>query len=92
MFFEGDNELLLILNLLLSFCKASKLVYKEGTKFVETLPKQKLAAVALRYLEKEHDVAVLKQALEDTVMPEEEKKSILKLLDAGGARTALGIF
>eukprot|EP00569_Conticribra_weissflogii_P004035 CAMPEP_0171345936 /NCGR_PEP_ID=MMETSP0878-20121228/22885_1 /TAXON_ID=67004 /ORGANISM="Thalassiosira weissflogii, Strain CCMP1336" /LENGTH=1055 /DNA_ID=CAMNT_0011849471 /DNA_START=405 /DNA_END=3572 /DNA_ORIENTATION=+ len=73
-------------------CLASKLVYKEGTKFVETLPKQKLAAVALRYLEKEHEVAVLKEALEGTAMPEEEKKSILKLLDAGGARTALGIF
>jgi len=48
--------------------------------------------VALRYLEKEHEVAVLKEALEGTAMPEEEKKSILKLLDAGGARTALGIF
>ncbi|KAL9191366.1 hypothetical protein ACHAXT_001072 [Thalassiosira profunda] len=73
-------------------CLASKLVYKEGTKFVETLPKEKLADVALRYLEAEHQVALLKDALEDTEMPEKEKMSILKLLDAGGARTALGVF
>jgi len=73
-------------------CLASKLVYKEGTKFVETLPKDKLAAVALRYLEAEHQIALLKGALEGTEMPDKEKEAILKLLDAGGARTALGVF
>ena len=72
--------------------KASKLVYKEGTKFVEALPKEKLAAVALRYLEAEHEVALLMEALEGTDMPTSEKEAILKLLDAGGARTAIGVF
>ena len=71
--------------------KASKMVYKEGTKFVQ-IPKEKLAQVALRYLEKEHEVTLLKEALEGTDMPEAEKESILRLLDAGGARTALGLF
>merc|ERR1712216_88566 len=73
-------------------CLASKLVYKEGTKFVEALPKDKLADCALRYLEAEHEIALLKDALEGTEMPEKEKESILKLLDAGGARTALRVF
>lgn len=73
-------------------CLASKLVYKEGTKFVETLPKEKLADVALRYLEAEHKIALLRDALKGTEMPEEEKESILKLLEAGGARTAIGVF
>eukprot|EP00984_Skeletonema_dohrnii_P004225 scaffold1493_cov104-Skeletonema_dohrnii-CCMP3373.AAC.1 len=73
-------------------CLASKLVYKEGTKFVNTLPKEKLASVALRYVEAEHQIATLKIALEGTEMPEKEKESILKLLEAGGARTALGVF
>jgi len=73
-------------------CLASRLVYKEGTKFVETLPQDKLADIALRYLEAEHEIALLKDALEGTEMPEKEKESILKLLDAGGARTALGVF
>jgi hypothetical protein len=67
-------------------------VYKEGTKFVTTLPKEKLADVALRYLEAEHKIALLRDALEGTDMPEEEKESILKLLEAGGARTAIGVF
>jgi len=73
-------------------CLASKLVYKEGTKFIETLPEEKLADVALRYLEAEHEVELLKSALESTEMPDKEKESILKLLDAGGARAALGVF
>lgn len=57
-----------------------------------TLPKEKLADVALRYLEAEHKIALLRDALEGTDMPEEEKESILKLLEAGGARTAIGVF
>ncbi|KAL7479994.1 hypothetical protein ACHAW6_007171 [Cyclotella cf. meneghiniana] len=76
----------------ISSCLASKLVYKEGTKFVEALPKEKLAAVALRYLEAEHEVALLTKALEGTDMPTNEKEAILKLLDAGGTRTAIGVF
>lgn len=80
------------INNALSSCLASKLVYKEGTKFIETLPKDRLAAVALRYLEAEREIALLKDALEGAEMPEKEKESILKLLDAGGARTSLGIF
>ncbi|KAL3826581.1 hypothetical protein ACHAXA_010506 [Cyclostephanos tholiformis] len=80
------------INNALSSCLASKLVYKEGTKFVETLPKNRLAAVALRYLEAEREIALLKNALEGAEMPEKERESILKLLDAGGARTSLGVF
>ncbi|KAL3797309.1 hypothetical protein ACHAW5_011305 [Stephanodiscus triporus] len=80
------------INNALSSCLASKLVYKEGTKFIETLPKDRLAAVALRYLKAEREIALLKDALEGAEMPEKEKESILKLLDAGGARTSLGIF
>lgn len=73
-------------------CLASKLVYKEGTKFVETLPHDKLADVALRYLEAEHEIELLTASLEGTDMPAKEKEAILRLLDAGGARTALRVF
>ena len=73
-------------------CLASKLVYKEGTQFVEALHKDKLADVALRYLEAEQEIALLKDALEGADIPDKEKESILKLLEAGGARTALGVF
>jgi len=73
-------------------CLASKMVYKEGTKFIEVQKPEKLAVIALKYIEKEKEVAALKEALHDTDMPEAEKQSILALLEAGGARTALGLF
>jgi len=73
-------------------CLASKLVYKEGTKFIEAQPKEKLANIALQYVLKEKEVAMLKEALASVNMPQQEKDSIIKLLDAGGARTALGKF
>lgn len=75
----------------LASCLASKLVYKEGTKFVNMLPNDKLADLALKYLDAEHEVSLLKDALEGTEMPEKEKEAIIKLLDAGGARTTLGV-
>lgn len=37
-------------------CMASKLVYKEGTLFISSLPKTQLATMALKYLEKEREV------------------------------------
>jgi len=70
---------------------ASKMVYKEGTRFINALPKDKLAETALRYIHKEKEVAELIESLEKTDMPAEQKKKILGLLDAGGARTALGL-
>lgn len=70
---------------------ASKMVYKEGTRFINALPKDRLAETALRYIHKEKEVAKLMDALENTNMPTEEKDKILELLDAGGARTALSL-
>lgn len=73
-------------------CLASKLVYKEGTKFIDSQPKEKLAQIALKYLEKEREVAALMEALEGTDMPQKEKVAILELLEVGGARAGLNIF
>jgi len=70
---------------------ASKMVYKEGTRFINALPKDGLAETALRYIQKEKEVARLIETLENTDMSTEEKKKISELLDAGGARTALNL-
>jgi glutamate dehydrogenase len=70
---------------------ASKMVYKEGTRFINALPKAKLAATALKYIQKEKEVVQLMESLENTDMSQDEKKQILKILDAGGARTALNL-
>ena len=67
------------------------MVYKEGTRFIMTLPDDRLAETALRYIEQEKEVISLMKSLEKTNMSKTEKKKILRLLDAGGARTALSI-
>mmetsp|Transcript_6089 Transcript_6089/g.15116 ORF Transcript_6089/g.15116 Transcript_6089/m.15116 type:complete len:1143 (-) Transcript_6089:205-3633(-) len=68
---------------------ASKMVYKEGTRFITELPTARLAEIALRYIQQEKEVAKLIDTLEKTEMSSDEKKKILELLDAGGTRTAL---
>lgn len=68
---------------------ASKIVYKEGTKFIESQPKGKLAVVALKYIKKEKEVIHLMETLAQSNLPEEQKDDILRLLEQGGTRTAL---
>jgi len=69
---------------------AARIVYREGTNFVRTYPEDKLARIALAYLEKEKETAALMKALAGSAdLPDKEKKAILNLLDAGGARTLL---
>jgi glutamate dehydrogenase len=71
---------------------AAKMVYKEGTKFIASLPSHKLASTALKYLQKEKEVAALMETLRNVSMAEDDKRKILELLDAGGARAALGVY
>jgi len=70
---------------------ASKIVYKEGTRFIIALPEDKLAETSLRYIQQEKEVIELIETLKKTEMPLEEKSKILTLLKAGGARTALSL-
>lgn len=72
-------------------CLASKLVYKEGTKFITSQSRTKLADIALQYVKKEGEVALLMDSIENSDMDEEEKERVLTLLEQGGARTALQI-
>uniref|UniRef100_A0A6U5DND6 Glutamate/phenylalanine/leucine/valine/L-tryptophan dehydrogenase C-terminal domain-containing protein n=1 Tax=Corethron hystrix TaxID=216773 RepID=A0A6U5DND6_9STRA len=72
-------------------CLASKLVYKEGTQFITNLPKAILADTALKYLQKEKDIALLSQALADSNVPDSEKQEILELLKVGGVRISLDV-
>lgn len=87
----------------ISSCLASKIVYKEGTKFITSLSSsssnndddknsnhEKLAKVALKYLQKEKEIAKLMEKIEKSHdLSMDDKESILSLLEAGGARTAL---
>jgi len=70
-------------------CLASKMVYKEGTKFISSQPKKNLAAMALKYIKKEKEVTALMETVEQAAIPDEKKERILRILEQGGARTAL---
>ena len=70
-------------------CLASKLVYKEGCNFIDALPKDKLARVALNYISKEKEMSLLKDALLECDMGDDERNTIIKILEAGGIKTAL---
>jgi glutamate dehydrogenase len=79
------------INNAISSCLASKLVYKEGTKFIEELPKHKLAEMALKYVKKEKEICVLMESMSKSNLDDTEKEKILKLLETGGARTWLSL-
>jgi hypothetical protein len=65
-------------------------VFQEGTKFIESLPEQKLAAIALKYMRKEAEVASLVAKIkQDSGIGEDDMKYLTKILEEGGARTAL---
>jgi glutamate dehydrogenase len=70
---------------------ASKMVYKEGTSFMQSLDEMTLAETALRYVKNEKRIAALRESLSGVDMPEAEKNEIISLLDAGGARTMLNL-
>lgn len=70
---------------------ASKMVYKEGTKFIENHDKNRLAQTALLYIKKEKEIYKLMEILSNSNIPETEKKKIVKLLEKGGVRTSLKI-
>jgi len=70
-------------------CLASKLVYKEGCSFIDSLKGERLPKVALKYIAKENELTELKAALLSTDMAEDEKDSIMQILENGGVRAAL---
>lgn len=62
---------------------------QEGTKFIESLPEQKLAAIALKYIEKENEMAKLVESINYCNIADEDKAAVTRILEEGGARTAL---
>ena len=73
-------------------CLASKLVYKEGCAYIQSLNQENLASLAIKYISKEREMGVLKKALEGcNDMAEAERLAIIQILEAGGTRTALDL-
>lgn len=70
-------------------CLASKMVYKEGTKFISSQPQKNLASLALKYIKKEKEIVELMEVVEAADIDNQKKEIIMKILDQGGTRTAL---
>jgi glutamate dehydrogenase len=69
---------------------ASKIVYKEGTKFIESQPREHLARLALMYVQREKEVIQLMETLaQSSDIPADQKGIMLNLLEQGGTRTLL---
>jgi glutamate dehydrogenase len=70
-------------------CLASRIVYREGTHFIESQPRERLAELCLRYLEEEREVRRLLQRLDGGQLTVEETARVHKILDVGGVRSLL---
>ncbi len=70
-------------------CLASRIVYREGTHFIESQPRERLAELCLRYLEEEREVKRLLQHLDGGQLSPEEVARVHKILDVGGVRSLL---
>lgn len=73
-------------------CLASKLVYKEGCAYIQSLNPDNLAILAIKYISKEREMELLKKALEGCDdIADAERRAIIQILEAGGTRTVLGL-
>jgi len=68
---------------------ASKLLYREGITFVESLPQDRLAAFALKYIEEEKRVQELIGTVHEMQIDDSAKQHVIKLLQRGGVRSSL---
>jgi len=70
---------------------ASKLLYREGTHFLESQPTERLADLAILYYRSELHVKNLLTSVDQANLPDDAKQEVLALLRQGGARSALQI-
>ncbi len=67
---------------------ASRIVYKEGLDYLESMPMAAVAEFAIRYLRQERQTAVLRDEVLASNLP--HRARIAELLARGGTRSALG--
>lgn len=70
-------------------CLASRIVYREGTHFIESQPREKLAKMCMRYIRGEREVDQLRERLESGSLTEPDLEKIKDILEVGGTRALL---
>lgn len=68
---------------------ASRVVYKEGTMYIDTLPPDRVSELAIKYFQAEKEVKELVSKLESNELDEEKRKRVARLVREGGVRTQL---
>eukprot|EP00301_Raphidiophrys_heterophryoidea_P006508 c12622_g2_i2.p1 GENE.c12622_g2_i2~~c12622_g2_i2.p1 ORF type:complete len:1051 (+),score=340.05 c12622_g2_i2:118-3270(+) len=68
---------------------ASRLVYSEGTLYIDTLPPERVAELTIKYFQAEAEVKELVSKLELNQLDDEKKKRVARLVREGGVRTQL---
>jgi len=71
---------------------ASKLLYKEGTRFLESQPSERLAELAFKYYRQEKRMKQLLSTVASADLNEADRNEVLKLLERGGTRSALHVY
>lgn len=68
---------------------ASKLLYREGINFIESLPEENLAEFAVRYIEEEKRIQELIGRVDEVSFEDSAKQDVIQLLRRGGVRSSL---
>lgn len=63
----------------------------EGCDFIDSLPSSEMMDIATKYIAKEKEINLLKKALSESNVTEEDKASIFYILEKGGVRTSLNL-
>jgi len=78
-------------NAIVACVLASRMVYKEGVRFIDALPSEGLAQLSLKYMNAERQICEeLLPALEGCDMPPELRDQARAVLEQAAARVALG--
>jgi glutamate dehydrogenase len=70
-------------------CLASRIVYREGTHFIESQPREILAKKCLRYINQEREVERLAERLEKGTLDPQDVAKVKGILEIGGTRSLL---
>lgn len=84
-----DDLPLAYIRAMVSASLASRLVYKEGTEFVNTMDDARLQYVARRYMKSKDHVARYLEVLEDSNLSAQDRDEIKRIVEVYGIRATL---
>jgi len=84
-----DDLPLAYIRAMVSSSLASRLVYKEGTEFVNNMDDNRLKYVARRYMKTKDHVARYMDVLESSNISDDDRRDIMRIIELYGVRATL---